>query len=116
MAAMSRHSFNIEPYGSMGLLINNKKTYHRCVCHQEHKLPLIQLGHLLINNKKHIIDVYVIKNQHADILKRTYLCQVSDTGSSEPLVCYLLTGALAGLVVACVLNDIHIYDMFCVIY
>jgi hypothetical protein len=24
--------------------------------------------------------------QHADILKRTYLCQVSDTGSSEPLV------------------------------
>jgi hypothetical protein len=22
----------------------------------------------------------------ADILKRTYLCQVSDTGSSEPLV------------------------------
>ena len=29
---------------------------------QERKLPLIQLGHLLINNKKHIIDVYVIKN------------------------------------------------------
>jgi sugar phosphate permease len=26
--------------------------------------------------------------------------------------CYLLTGALAGLVVACVLDDIHIYDMF----
>jgi hypothetical protein len=26
--------------------------------------------------------------QHADILKRTYLCQVSDTGSPEPLVCY----------------------------
>jgi hypothetical protein len=25
--------------------------------------------------------------------------------------CYLLTGALAGLVVACVLDDIHIYDM-----
>ena len=24
--------------------------------------------------------------QHADILKRTYLCQVSDTGSPEPLV------------------------------
>ena len=39
-----------------------QKTYHRCVCHQEHKLPLNQLGHLLINNKKHIIDVYVIKN------------------------------------------------------
>jgi hypothetical protein len=27
--------------------------------------------------------------QHADILKRAYLCQVSDTGSPEPLV---LTG------------------------
>jgi sugar phosphate permease len=26
--------------------------------------------------------------------------------------CYLLTDALAGLVVACVLDDIHIYDMF----
>jgi hypothetical protein len=24
--------------------------------------------------------------QHSDILKRTYLCQVSDTGSPEPLV------------------------------
>jgi hypothetical protein len=24
--------------------------------------------------------------QHADIIKRTYLCQVSDTGSPEPLV------------------------------
>jgi hypothetical protein len=30
--------------------------------------------------------------------------------------CYLLTGALAGLVVACVLDDIHIYDIFFVIY
>ena len=30
--------------------------------------------------------------------------------------CYLLTGALAGLVVACVLDDIHIYDMYFVIY
>jgi flagellar biosynthesis protein FliQ len=28
------------------------------------------------------------------------------------VVCYLLTGALAGLVIACVLDDIHIYDMF----
>jgi hypothetical protein len=27
-------------------------------------------------------------------------------------ICYLLTGALAGLVVACVLDDIHIYGMF----
>jgi hypothetical protein len=26
--------------------------------------------------------------QHADILKRTYLCQVSDTGSPEPLVTF----------------------------
>jgi hypothetical protein len=26
------------------------------------------------------------KSGHADILKRTYLCQVSDTGSPEPLV------------------------------
>jgi hypothetical protein len=24
--------------------------------------------------------------RHADILKRAYLCQVSDTGSPEPLV------------------------------
>jgi uncharacterized membrane protein len=29
------------------------------------------------------------------------------------MFCYLLTGALAGLVVACVLDDMHIYDMFC---
>jgi uncharacterized membrane protein len=28
------------------------------------------------------------------------------------MFCYLLTGALAGLVVACVLDDIHIYDMY----
>jgi hypothetical protein len=27
--------------------------------------------------------------------------------------CYLLTGALAGLMVACVLDDIHIYMVFC---
>jgi hypothetical protein len=32
------------------------------------------------------------------------------------MYCYLLTGALAGLVIACVLDDIHIYDMFFVIY
>ena len=32
------------------------------------------------------------------------------------MFCYLLTGALAGLVVACVLDDIHIYDMCFVIY
>jgi hypothetical protein len=30
--------------------------------------------------------------------------------------CYLLTGAVAELVIACVLDDIHIYDMFFVIY
>jgi uncharacterized membrane protein len=29
------------------------------------------------------------------------------------MYCYLLIGALAGLVVACVLDDIHIYDMYC---
>ena len=28
--------------------------------------------------------------RHADILKRTYLCQVSDTGSPEPLVVTML--------------------------
>jgi len=28
------------------------------------------------------------------------------------MLCYLLTGALVGLVVVCVLDDIHIYDMF----
>jgi uncharacterized membrane protein len=32
---------------------------------------------------------------------------------SSRTYCYLLTGALAGLVVACVLDDIHIYDMYC---
>ena len=32
------------------------------------------------------------------------------------MYCYLLTGALAGLVIACVLDDIHIYDIFFVIY
>jgi hypothetical protein len=34
----------------------------------------------------------------------------------DMLFCYLLTGALARLVIACVLDDIHIYDMFFVVY
>ena len=38
------------------------------------------------------------------------------TYTSMICFCYLLTGALAGLVVACVLDDIHIYAMFFVIY
>ena len=50
MCMSSRTQAITNPLGH--LLINNKKTYHRCVCHQEHKLSLIQLGHLLINNKK----------------------------------------------------------------
>ena len=49
MCMSSRTQASTNPLGH--LLINNKKTYHRCVCHQEHKLSLIQLGHLLINNK-----------------------------------------------------------------
>jgi hypothetical protein len=32
----------------------------------------------------YIFDIIYLR--HADILKRTYLCQVSDTGSPEPLV------------------------------
>jgi hypothetical protein len=70
MCMSSRTQAITNPLGH--LLINNKKTYHRCVCHQEHKLPLIQ----------------------------------------RYLFCYLLTGALAGLVIACVFDDIHIYDIF----
>jgi hypothetical protein len=46
------------------------------------------LGHLLINHKNEDILIY------------------------DMFFCYLLTGALAGLVIACVLDDIHIYDMF----
>jgi hypothetical protein len=69
------------------------KTYHRCVCHQEHKLSLMQLGHLLINNK-------------------TYHRCVCHQEHKLSLFCYLYRGALAGLVLSCVLDDIHIYDMF----
>jgi hypothetical protein len=60
------------------------------------------LGHLLINNKKHSIDVYVIKNTSYHMTYTSMIC----------FFCYLLTGALAGLVIACVFDDIHIYDMF----
>ena len=49
MCMSSRTQAITNPLGH--LLINNKKTYHRCVCHQKHKLSLNQLGHLLINNK-----------------------------------------------------------------
>ena len=38
------------------------------------------------------------------------------TYTSMICFCYLLKGALAGLVVASGLDDIHIYDMFFVIY
>ena len=43
-------------------------------------------------------------------------CVLDDIHIYDMFFCYLLTGALAGLVVACVLDDIHIYDMFFVIY
>ena len=39
------------------------------------------------------------------------LC-LDDIHIYDMFICYLLTGALAGLVIACVLDDIHIYDMF----
>ena len=41
--------------------------------------------------------IWIIKRrciQHADILKRAYLCQVSDTGSLEPLVFLLDLGTV----------------------
>ena len=43
-------------------------------------------------------------------------CVLDDIHIYDMFFCCLLTGALAGLVVACVLDDIHIYDMFFVIY
>ena len=43
-------------------------------------------------------------------------CVFDDIHIYDIFFCYLLTGALAGLVVACVLDDIHIYDMLFVIY
>ena len=39
-------------------------------------------------------------------------CVLDDIHIYDMFFCYLLTGALAGLVIACVLDDIHIYDMF----
>jgi hypothetical protein len=39
-------------------------------------------------------------------------CVLDDIHMYDMFFCYLLTDALAGLVVACVLDDIHIYDMF----
>jgi hypothetical protein len=56
MAAMSRHSFNIH-----------------CTC----------------TDDVEPYGIWIVKLRcirHADILKRAYLCQVSDTGSPEPLV------------------------------
>jgi hypothetical protein len=43
-------------------------------------------------------------------------CVLDDIHIYDICFCYLLTGALAGLVIVCVLDDIHIYDMFFVIY
>jgi uncharacterized membrane protein len=43
-------------------------------------------------------------------------CVLHDIHIYDMFFCYLLTGALAGLVVACVIDDLHIYDMFFVIY
>jgi uncharacterized membrane protein len=39
-------------------------------------------------------------------------CVLEDILIYDMFFCYLLTGALAGLVIACVLDDILIYDMF----
>jgi hypothetical protein len=39
-------------------------------------------------------------------------CVLDDIHIYDIFFWYLLTGALAGLVIACVLDDIHIYDMF----
>ena len=42
---------------------------------------------------------------------------IDDIHIYDNVFCYLLTGVLAVLVVANVIDDIHIYDMFyCVIY
>jgi hypothetical protein len=38
-------------------------------------------------------------------------CVLDDIHIYDMFFCYLLTDALAGLVIACVLDDIHIYDM-----
>ena len=43
-------------------------------------------------------------------------CVLDDIHIYDMFFCYLLTGALAGLVVAFVPDEIHIYDMFFVIY
>jgi uncharacterized membrane protein len=43
-------------------------------------------------------------------------CILDDIHIYDMFFYYLLTGALAGLVIACVLDDKHIYDMFFVIY
>ena len=43
-------------------------------------------------------------------------CVLDDMHIYDMFFYYLLTGALAGLVVACVLDDMHIYDMFFIIY
>jgi hypothetical protein len=61
------------------------------------------LGHLLINNKQ------------CPSWFSGSLC-LDDIHIYDMFFCYLLTGALAALVIACVLDDKHIYDMFFVIY
>ena len=107
MATVSRHSFNIGPMGKWfkslllwNQLANLKQTWHGWslgsilskIVSSDHDLhprwlPWVDivLTYIAFVEPYGIWIVKLRCIRHADILKRAYLCQVSDTGSPEPL-------------------------------
>jgi hypothetical protein len=104
MAAVSGHSFNIGPMGKLfkSLLWNQsanlKQTWHGwSLGNILSKLCPVTTTSIQYGCHEQTVLTYIVKPygiwiikirciRHADILKRAYLCQVSDTGSPEPLV------------------------------
>ena len=54
--------------------------------------------------------------RHADILKRAYLCQVSDIGSPEPLVSRELTFVIIFQFKLIVLAEFNFHDLKYIMY
>jgi hypothetical protein len=67
--------------GSVGSLVSEKKIFEISA----NQSILLALAAMLNIRLEQLISI-----RHADILKRAYLCQVSDTGSPEPLVLLLV--------------------------
>ena len=109
MAVVSGHSFNIGPIGklfkslllwnqsadlkpawngwSLGSILSKLCPVTTTSIHLHPKwLPWADIVLAYIVKPYGILIVKLRCNRHADILKRVYLCQVSDTGSPEHLV------------------------------